>query len=397
MSDGAALLPTVLIVQRRLTHYRVPFFEALRDALRERGFRLRLLVGEPTPGESLKRDEGRLDWAERTACRYLLGGRLCWQNVGDSLAGASYVILTQENKLLVNWWLLGRRRAMPPRVALWGHGRNFQPGGRGAQLLQQAKSWLSRRADWWFAYTASSANVVAGFGYPTARITTLNNAVDASALALQVARSRDTDQAALRRSLGIGAGPVGLFVGSLYAEKRLDLLVDAALRVRRSVPDFRLAIAGSGPLGGWLHARVAGLDWVHLLGPVRDKRKAAALAVAEVMLNPGALGLSIVDSFAAGVPMVVAATDNHGPEVAYLEHGVNGLMTRAHPDDYAVAVVAALRDTALAGRLRTGCASAARTYTQEAMVARFADGVAAWATAAPHRITAPRKDREAVA
>lgn len=381
-------LPTVLVVQRRLTHYRVPFFESLREALQERGFRLRLLVGEPTPNERLKRDEGHLDWAERTACHYTLGGRLCWQDVRGRIAGASYVILTQENKLLLNWWLLAARRSTP-RVALWGHGRNYQPEGRAAPLLAQAKSWLSRRADWWFAYTAGSATVVAEFGYPPERITTLNNAVDTSALAREVSRLRSADPMAVRRSLGLGSGPVGLFVGSLYAQKRLDLIVDAAIRIRRSIPDFRLAIAGGGPMAGWLQARVANLDWVHLLGPVHGERKAAALAVAEVMLNPGAVGLSIVESFAAGVPMVVAATDNHGPEIAYLEHGTNGLMTRACPDDYASAVMALLHDDGLARQLRAGCASSARTYTQEAMVVRFADGVTAWSATRPLTAAAP--------
>jgi hypothetical protein len=88
-------------------------------------------------------------------------------------------------------------------------------------LRERFKVWLSRRADWWFAYTELSTRSVRGFGYPAQRITTLNNAVDTAALQREVAHCRVGDREALRRRLGLGGGPVGLFLGSLYRDKRL--------------------------------------------------------------------------------------------------------------------------------------------------------------------------------
>ena len=45
------------------------------------------------------------------------------------------------------------------------------------------------------------------------------------------------------------------------------------------------------------------------------------------MALPSHVGLSIIDGFAAGLPVLVANFDNHCPEIAYLEENVNGLMT----------------------------------------------------------------------
>jgi glycosyltransferase involved in cell wall biosynthesis len=369
--------PVVLVVQRRLTLYRAPFFEALRPALADRGFALRLVVGDATAEEATKDDGGMLLWAEHVPCRYLFGGRLCWQDIRPWLAAVDYVVVTQENQLVMNWWLLARRRA-GPSVALWGHGRNFRATGWFGALAHRLKAWLSRRADWWFAYTDLSARIVAGFGYPASRITTLNNAVDTSGLQQVVGALRSAGLEPLRQAWGLGPGPVGLFIGSLYADKRIDLLFDAVERVRRERLDFQLLVAGAGPDEAALRQRAAGIPGVRMVGSVRGACKAEAFALADVVLNPGAVGLGIVESFAVGLPIVVADTRNHGPELAYLEHDVNGLFTAGNAGAYAEAVLRLLNEPALAARLRAGALAAGGTCTQEAMVQHFCDGVEAW-------------------
>jgi hypothetical protein len=48
--------PSVALVQRRLTSYRVPLFELMRDLLARENIRLRLLHGEPDRAEQSKAD-----------------------------------------------------------------------------------------------------------------------------------------------------------------------------------------------------------------------------------------------------------------------------------------------------------------------------------------------------
>lgn len=369
--------PCVVLVQRRLPHYRETFFEALRQGLRSQGVELRLVVGDPTPQERLKQDEGVLAWAEHAACRYMLGGRLCWQDVRPWLRDAELVIVSQENKLLFNWLVLlwpGRF----PRLALWGHGRDFMATGLLGASAQRLKAWVSRRADWWFPYTARSAQVVREFGFPDSRMTVINNAGDTTSLRAEVQACREAGREALRASLGLGNGPVGLYIGSIYEAKRLDLLLEAARLVRARQPGFELVIAGAGPGGAALADEVAGLPWVKLVGLVKGRDKARWMAASDLLLLPAAVGLAIVDGFAAGLPAVTSEGPGHGPEIGYLEDGVNGLLTQRDAGAYADAVCRLLDAPALARRLAEGAEATASAITQQAAIERFSQGIASW-------------------
>lgn len=122
----------------------------------------------------------------------------------------------------------------------------------------------------------------------------------------------------------------------------------------------------------------AELSWVHYVTPKFDRDKVPYCLLAKVLLMPGAVGLGILDAFALRIPMVTVADRYHGPEIAYLEQDVNGLVLPASttPEAYAAEVISLLRDEDRLDRLRAGCARAARVYTVEEMCRRFADGIA---------------------
>lgn len=373
----------LVIVQRRLTHYRVPFFTALRDHLGKRDVTLTLVVGQPNQGEFSKHDEGSLPWAVFVPTYYWLGGKLCWMDVRSPLAQQDLVVLTQENRMLNNLPLL----LLPQRqrMALWGHGRNFQSIHKGC-TAEDLKRTISRRADWWFAYTDLSAKVVRDFGYDGHRITVLNNAVDTNKLRQRVAEAKSRPRAELMRELGLSAaGPLALFMGSLYEEKRLDILVDAAALIRQQLPDFRLIILGDGTMRPWLERAVADMPWVHVMGVKRGWEKNAALAAADVVLNPGLIGLGILDAFAAGLPVVTTDCGLHSPEICYLQPDVNGVMTVPYASHFAAAVVGLLTDDARRLRMADAALRSADRYNLQSMVQRFADGVDRWRTSSPRR------------
>ncbi len=362
----------VVIVQRRLPHYRVPFFEALRARAAARGIEIVLVHGDPTPEEALKRDSGSLAWARHAPCRYALGGRLCWQNPSPWTGGAELVIVTPENRLLYNLWLQlgGRRRT---RLGLWGHGANFQ--GQAGSLRERFKRQMARRTDWWFAYTAMSLAPIERSGFPRQRITVLNNAIDTRQLAEQRNALTPAASEALRADLGLVGRHVGIFVGSLYADKRIEMLLDAALRIRQAVPDFELLVVGDGPLAATVADFAQRHDWVRPLGARRGADKVAAMSLAHLMLNPGLVGLSVLDAFVCKVPMVTTDCGLHSPEIAYLEHGHNGWITADDVVAYAQAVVGLLNEPARLEQLRNGCATAAAEYTVERMAERFVAGI----------------------
>jgi len=374
---------TVTIVQRRLPHYRVPLFERMHASLAAADIRLRLLHGEGTRSEASKKDGGSLSWAEPLATRYLANGRICWQPFMSRAAGSDLVIVTQENKLVNNLFALANPWR-PEALAFWGHGRNMQ-AQRPTGLLERFKRWTTGRVDWWFAYTEMSSAFVHEDGFPTERITVLNNSIDTGELRRAIVEARLTPREALRAKLGLDQGPLAVFLGSLYPDKRLSFLVDAARAIHAQMPGFVLAIAGDGPDRALIEQAAQTSSFIRYLGSVRGARKAELLACADLILNPGLVGLGILDAFVAGAPLLTTDCRLHSPEVAYLENGRNGLMTADSLPDYVQATLAVLRDPAELQRLQAGALAAGQHYSIERMSERFCDGIVACLAATAKR------------
>lgn len=360
----------VAIIQRRLTDYRVPLFESLKTRLSAEGIRFRLLHGSAKSSELEKADGGQIDWAEPLATYYFWRDRLCWQPFSHKVHESDLVVITQETSLLANHLEYLRRSAK--RFAFWGHGANFQ--GEPTSLSERFKRWSTRQADWYFAYTDISVELVCACGMPSDRITRLNNAVDLSGIEANIAAVTPEEKAAMRVEIGLTDGPVGLFIGSLYDHKRLPFLLQAAERIRAQVPEFQIVIVGSGPDQRLVEEAAGASDWIHYAGRRRGIDKATLLQIADVLMSPGAVGLGILDSFTAGLPMATTDCKGHGPEIAYLSPD-NGVKTQDDLAAYSAAVVRILSDTSHREALVRGCQAAAKQYTLPNMVENFTQGI----------------------
>ncbi|WP_446809607.1 glycosyltransferase family 4 protein [Methylomonas sp. 2BW1-5-20] len=367
----------VVILQHRLLHYRLGFFAGLHKACEEKGIALHLVHGQPTLREEKKRDVGTLPWADVVVNRYVsIGGKdILWQPFPERHRDADLVVVMQENRLLSNYpWLLFRD-VHKVKTAYWGHGRNFQTT-RPAGLREKWKQFLVGRVDWWFAYTDLTKDILLLDGYPAERITVLDNAIDNESFMADLTAISAAYLTDLRSELGISENAqIGLYCGSLYPDKRLDYMVAAADRIRSSLPDFHLLIIGDGPSAAEIRVAAASRPWLHQLGVRKGIEKAAYFRLADVVLNPGLVGLHVLDSFCAGVPMVTTSDARHSPEIAYLKDGENGLIVRGDADVYADAIVGLLQHRELYTRLQTNALADARRYTLQNMVEHFTDGI----------------------
>ncbi len=364
----------VVIFQYRLLHYRLAFFELLRESCARHGIDLCLVHGKATRREALKKDEGSLSWAHQVGNRiWEVGERdIIWQPFPAALRDAELVIVMQENRILSNYPLLLKRTLGGPKVAYWGHGANFQSNAP-AGLREQWKRLMLTRVDWWFAYTEMTVEIVERSGYPKKRITCLDNAIDNEAFRSDLAAVTDDRLEQLR--LEVGGSQIGLFCGSLYPEKRLDFTVAAADRIYAELPDFRLIVIGDGPSAGDIHAAAKSRPWMKCLGVRKGLEKAAYFRLAKVIFNPGAVGLHVLDAFCSGIPMATTYEAQHGPEIAYLKDGCNGIITRGDPETYAKKVISLLTDQVEYSRLCSGARKAGEQYTLQNMVERFVDGM----------------------
>lgn len=376
----SAAMVQVVIVQYRLLHYRVRLFELMRAELAGHGVALRLVCGQPSAVELLRKDEGHLPWADKVHNLYWrLGGKdIVWQPLPSALRHAALCVVMQENRLLSNYLLQLRRHVGGPLVAFWGHGRNYQSLAANG-LRERWKSFWLRQVDWWFAYTQSPADHVAAHGFEAGRITVLQNAIDVSGFAADLAAVGEAELAAERQALGIGPqAQVAIYCGSIYAEKRIGLLLQSTDLLRQRLPDFHLLVVGDGPESPAVHTAAQTRPWLHVLGIRKGHGKALAYRMAGVVLNPGAVGLHVVDAFVAQTPLVTQHSALHGPEYDYLVNGQNGL---ALMDDsaqaYANAVVDAYTRPGLLPQMQARCAQDARHYTLEAMAHNFVTGILA--------------------
>lgn len=367
----------VAIVQRAIRQYRSGFYDSLRAQLASDGIELLLFHSNQPPEDDSRDDAIDIPWARHLPRRTIRLGRqrLIWQPFDPALREAQLVIVEQASDLALNYRLLWWQRRGHGRVAFWGHGRNLAT--RRSSLGEKAKAWVSRHVHWWFAYTSLSADIVASLGFDLERITVVNNAIDTAQLAndLQAVGSDAVDR--LRDRLDLGDGPVGLFLGTLRPNKRIDVLLEAAARIHDAHPDFRLLIIGSGPCEDEVRTRAGREPWLRYLGARYGQDRAEVLAASDLLLLPGWVGLVVLDSFVAGTPLVTSRHSPHGPEIAYLRDGENGRLVDddGEPGRYAAAVVELIEDPDLHARLVAGCESDAGRYSVEAMAASFADGI----------------------
>lgn len=367
----------VVIFQYRLLHYRLALFERLRAACAERDIDLQLVHGQASRREAFKKDEGSLGWAIKVHNRFWeVGSRdLVWQPFPWDVRDADLVVVMQENRILSNYPLLLGRLWSPRKVAYWGHGVNFQseaPTG----LREKWKQALLTRVDWWFAYTEMTAEIVRRAGYPSDRITCLDNAIDNDTFIRELANVDSEQIRSLRMQIDASKeSPVGLFCGSLYPDKRLDYMIAAADLIHAAVPGFRLVVIGDGPSANEIRSAAESRPWLNWVGVRKGREKAAWFRLADVVINPGAVGLHVLDSFCSGTPMITTAESRHGPEVAYLKNGANGLVVRGDAKNYADEVIALFRDREKLAAIQRAALDDARYYTLDNMVSRFVDGI----------------------
>jgi glycosyltransferase involved in cell wall biosynthesis len=366
--------PVVLVMQRRIMHYRVALYERLRVALDQCGVELRLAYSStPLKKVANNKDEGILPWATPVPGRDILTNALCWQDVRCAMDGVKLAVLMQENRMLWNYVM----PVLYPRTrwAFYGHGKNF--GAEGVVAVgEYFKKWYLRHAHWFFAYTDISCQVVQAAGFPRERISILNNSIDTAELEADLASISDAELFERRTQWGMGKGPVGLVLGTLYGPKRLAMILKAADAIRTRIPDFELLVVGDGLQRDMVvQAAAQSGGWIHWVGALKGREKAFALRCAQVLLNPGMVGLVMIDSLVAGVPVLTCALPNHSPEIAYLKSGQNGLIVADSLDAFTQEAVMLLQDDERRLTMVQACREDATLYSLDNMVQRYRDGI----------------------
>lgn len=379
MTENVAYLAgkKVVILQHRIPHYRIPLFEIMRRSCEEVGLELIVYYGRAADSEKLRQDESSLAWGKRidNVYRRIFGVDLLWQKIPSNVDEADLVIMVQENRILSNYKLIAKRKLARRKVAFWGHGANFQASNR-RSLSEKWKVVVLSLVDWWFAYTDATVDVLVKSGFDKSRITCLNNSIDTRSNRKIFANISSREVALLNKQYGIpDAAKVGLYCGSLDRNKGIDVLLQSAKLVKKEIPDFYLIIIGAGAMEGMVNGAARECDWIKVVGTKVGREKLIFFKRSMVMLNPGMLGLHILESFSVGLPLVSIVSSSHSPEVVYVRNYMNAILTSNTIADYSSAVVRMLSDDRYRKHISNGAEMAGQDYSVEDMAHRFMTGI----------------------
>lgn len=368
---------SVVVILANVKQYRKVFYEQLHEALAASDVDLTVMYSDSNTLVALRRDDVDLSppLGRKIPRLYLFNNRLFLQFPPlSAIFRADLIIVVQATRILLNYPLLALSALGLKRIAFWGHGKNLQ--GDPTSISERIKRRLANASDWWFAYTEDTRQHLVSIGVSPRKISVIENAIDTAGFRKEVSSVTPADLAAMRMRLGIKDNdPVALYCGALYREKRLPFLLDCADLIAAAIPGFHLIVIGGGPEADFIRRHAASRPHVCYLGPLVGHEKAVCFRMSQVFLMPGLVGLAILDSFAANLPLITTTDALHSPEIAYLENGVNGLMLSGDSQAYANGVVELLRDTQRLKLLSINAGLTAVRYTIENMVYNVTSGI----------------------
>jgi len=371
-------LKKVVIIQRGISKHRIAFYEELRKNLEVKNIHLSLIQGHFDMTNDKQSDFSTIQWASiiKNSVVKVFGKELYWQPVSRYFLDSNLIIIEQANRLLLNYFLLALRRLYKFRLAFWGHGRNFQ-ALKPNSLSERFKRIYSNKVDWWFAYNDLSAKLVMSFGYPSNKITRVQNAIDTRRLVSTMSKITKLEIDNVKNELGLKGDNVCIYIGGMYPQKRLEFLIKACFHIKKNVPDFEMIFIGAGNEDYKIRQMTENHEWVYYVKPMFEEDKVPYFILSKLLLIPGLVGLAVLDSFALETPLITTNISYHSPEIDYLLDGINGIIVQETNDPiiYADKVSYLLKNDEAREKLIKGCRVARGKYTIEDMVERFSGGI----------------------
>ena len=359
----------VVIIQRVLPHYRIPFFEELSRYLEERKICLKVVYGSEQLGAVPKTATVNAKWARKVNFKYhqVFGKTIYYLNPNNIDSNCDLLVLEHAIGFLNIYFLFFKRKYK--KIGLWGHGENMQDRGRNI-----VKEFFLKRADWWFGYTAITKKLLERKNYDLNKVSIVNNTIDTSIFHVNK-NEYEKRKKKILEELGIKGENVCVYCGGIYSHKKIDFLLAAANELTRKLKDFYLVVIGEGPEQHKIEAASAKNHRIKYVGPKFQEERIPYLMLAKAMLMPGLVGLVIVDSFSAKTPIITTNIPIHSPEIEYLDHGVNGLMVEYDKDKYVEVVINYLSNKSLQKKLKFGCEISEKKFSMRNMAKNFGEGV----------------------
>lgn len=297
------MIRVLLINQEKIPHYRVPIYGYLAKYLRRHGFDL-MVASEGVESGSTNPVE--------------------YQHEDMSLSFHSLVrfICKESIDVIIFWVNLKNLYLLPTcfmvkvilrrKIIYWGHGRDLLD--KNARIKNMAYAIQQALCDAIILYAEHLKQYILK-GFHTKTFVANNTLyIDYSGLPSYATRTDILSEYGIQTKKNI------ICMGRMQKRKRLDILVEALEYMNR--PDIGLILVGPDPEG--VLSKIHGKN-IFKLGPIYGNKRFDLLSSADVYCLPGAVGLSIVDAFYCGLP-IVTEEGELSPEIMYLKNGINGFV-----------------------------------------------------------------------
>ncbi|NNC92759.1 MAG: glycosyltransferase [Acidimicrobiia bacterium] len=295
---------------------------------------------------------------ELTRCR-VLGGHWLWQSGLQRLALRSDVeaIVYLGNPYFLSTWLSALlARVRGKRVLFWTHGwLRPETGFKGL-----VRKTFYRLANALLVYGETARQMAVDNGFSPDQVYVVFNSLDYAAQKQAREAQAGSDLDGLRSDLfDTPELPIVICSSRLLERRRLDLLIDAAARLRDQGHPVNLLIVGDGPEKTKLEALSdsQGVS-ARFHGATYDLNELARLyAISAVTVSPGMVGLTAIQSLGFGVPVIShdSPADQMPESEAIIPGQTGALFTHGDVSDLAATIQEWTADIAVPDETRRAC------------------------------------------
>ena len=298
--------PSVLILYNYLFHYRIPIWNILAEK-----YNLKVIYSYPAKEEVVKQCNFETEYIPVKSLSKLL----YHEKKISEIAKEYDVVLSDGQVTFIDYsWLALRKRNY--KLIYWcigapaSYGRHYGEAGKGYYMVND---FFHRRADAMVFYSDVPIPLHLERGYKEEAMFVANNTVRV--------RKLDIDWAE-KKSL--------LFIGTLYLEKGLQLLLDSYKEAFSKTENvLPLTIVGGGSeyekVCQWIKDNNLS-EHITLTGPIYDEaKKSEFFAKSIACISPLQAGLSVLESMGYGVPFITSEDAITGGEAFNIINNVNGL------------------------------------------------------------------------
>lgn len=291
----------LLINEDKIPHYRIPVYNYLSKHLEKEQFILTVVSGSIQDGNSYPIE-------------------FDFRGISLTFLNLLRLIIKIDPSIIIFWVRLRNPYLFPilmvtkilrKRSIYWGHGYDlYGKYAKQKKIANNIQYWMSDALILYGEHLKQHVNKQFHDKIFIANNTLYFNDYDNKSLNKKVCLSK----------YNISTTKNIICMGRMQKRKRLEELFEAFKLI--DLKDVGLIFVGPD-LNGIL--REVDSDNIYKLGPIYGNERLDLLSAADVFCLPGAVGLSIVDAFYCGLP-IVTGDGERSPEIMYLRDGVNGFV-----------------------------------------------------------------------